>query len=308
MQTHSGMIAAPHTPMLADGSLNLRMVERQAELLIESGAIGAFVGGTTGEAASLAVDERLALANRWVETARGQLKIFVHVGHNCLSDARIMARHAAQIGADGISALAPSYFKPANVEDLVRVMAEIAAEAPALPFYYYDIPSMTGVDLPMADFLAQGAERIPNLRGMKCSNPDLVALLECLRLDGGRFEVFFGCDEMLLSALVLGVKGAVGSTYNFATPLYLRMIRAFEAGDLETARAEQAKSVALVRCLQNFGFLAAAKALMALQGVDCGPTRMPVRPLSAGEQAALRNAVARLGSNVLARPLGQTPA
>src|SRR5207253_6272092 len=93
----------------------------------------------------------------------------------------------------------------------------------------------------------------------------------------------FGYDELLLAGLTLGVRGAVGSTYNFAAPLYQRLIAAFERGDLTTARSAQLESVRMIRVLQEFGFSRASKAMMGLLGVDCGPVRLPLKPMADAE-------------------------
>src|SRR5689334_4821596 len=107
----TGLIAATHTPFHSDGSLNLAVVEAQAAHLLQHGITAAFIGGTTGESHSLTLDERRALAERWIEVTRGtKLKVIVHVGGNCLADARALATQAQKIGAAAISALAPSYF------------------------------------------------------------------------------------------------------------------------------------------------------------------------------------------------------
>ncbi|MEZ6111882.1 MAG: dihydrodipicolinate synthase family protein [Pirellulaceae bacterium] len=204
----TGLIAAVYTPFDADGELRVSMIERQAQGLIESGASGVFVAGTTGESHSLSMDERIELARRWADVVSGTpLKLVIHVGHNSLPEAVVLARQAAQIGADAIAALAPSYFKPASVEQLVDFCEPLARAAGDTPFYYYDIPGMTGVVLPMARFLEQGKSRIPTLRGMKYSNGNLPQLQECLRLGEGEFDVLFGSDEALLAALALGVRG-----------------------------------------------------------------------------------------------------
>ena len=284
-----GLIAAPHTPMGPGGEVRLETVDRQAARLAAAGVRGAFVAGSTGESHSLTMDERRALAERWARSGRERgLKVIVHVGHNAQPDARALAAHAAGLGVDAIAALAPSYFKPASADALVDFLAPVAAAAPDLPFYYYDIPALSGVSLPAPDFLRRGRARIPNLAGVKFTSSDLVQLQECLRLEGGAFDVLFGMDECLLAALALGVRGAVGSTYNFAPAIYLRIFRAFAAGDLETARAEQAKSVRLIRLLSRHGYMGAAKALMGLLGLDCGPVRPPLRALAAPEIAELR--------------------
>jgi N-acetylneuraminate lyase len=297
----TGLIPASHTPFRRDGQLNLEMVDRQAKLFLEAGMRAVFVAGTTGECASLSVDERKALCERWVDVAGDALRIAIHIGDNCQANAIALAAHARQTGVAAVAAMAPSYFKPATVHDLIEFCLPIAAEADPLPFYFYHIPGMTGVRLPMGEFLHEARFRIPNLVGLKYSHDDLVQLQVCTALDQGAFDVLFGCDEALLAGLCLGVRGAVGSTYNFAGPLYQRLIRAFESGDLATARSLQLQSAEMIQTLCEFGFMAASKAVMALMGVDCGPVRTPLHNLSHPQLDAL---VAKLGSfDVFSRPL-----
>lgn len=188
-----GLVAAPHTPFRADGALDLAVVEPQAAHLLAGGVNAAFVGGTTGECHSLTLEERTRLAGRWLEVTRGTpLEVVVHVGSNCLADARALAAQAEALGARAIAAMAPSYFKPASVDALVACCADVAAAAPGLPFYFYDIPSMTGVRFPMPDFLARAETRIPTLRGLKFTNTDLMAYQQCLSQQDGRFDVCGG--------------------------------------------------------------------------------------------------------------------
>ena len=97
-------------------------------------------------------------------------------------------------------------------------MQHIASGAPNLPFYYYHIPMLTGSTLDMVEFLTQGAKSIPNLVGLKYTDTKLYEFQNCLELAAGRFDVVWGCDEMLLGALATGGRGAIGSTYNIAAP------------------------------------------------------------------------------------------
>jgi N-acetylneuraminate lyase len=292
----TGLIAATHTPFHQDGSLNLTVVETQAAHLLKNGVKTVFIGGTTGESSSLALDERRALSQRWSEVARGtEMKVIVHVGSNCLADARVLAAQAQQLGATAISALAPSYFKPRSLDTLVACAADIAAAAPETPFYFYDIPVMTGVSFSMPDFLALAHERIPTLAGLKFTNPDLMSFQQCQRARGGAFDVPWGCDEYLLAALALGATNAVGSTYNFAAPVYRRLWRAFDAGDLATARDEQFRSVQLVAALAPLGFMGAAKATMKMLGVDVGPARLPNGNLDTTQLKQLHGDLETLG-------------
>jgi N-acetylneuraminate lyase len=291
-----GLVAATHTPFDADGELNLAAVEKQAEHLHRSGVAAVFIGGTTGESHSMTVVERLSLAERWTAVAKGSpLTIVVHVGANCLADARALAAQAQRLGTAAIAALAPSYFKPRTLETLVECCCDIVRAAPGLPFYYYDIPTLTGVSFSMPDFLDAAPSRIPTLAGIKFTCADLLGYQCCLRSQDGRYDVLWGLDEYLLAALALGGLGAVGSSYNFAAPIYLRMIGAFGKGDLITAREEQFRSVRLIRLLGEFGYMAAAKAVMEMLGVPVGPPRLPNARLPVGRREELRAALERIG-------------
>jgi N-acetylneuraminate lyase len=292
----TGLIAAVYTAMHPDGSLNLDLIPQQAHSLIASGTSGAFVCGTTGESASLTLDERRRVAECWAALDQRELAIVVHVGHNCLADCQALAAHAQSIGARAIATVAPSYFKPARLEDLVSFCAAIAAAAPGLPFYYYHIPSMTGVNFPVAEFLQMAAPRIPNLAGAKFTFEDLADLERCLRLNpADPFDILFGRDEMLLSALKLGVRGAVGSTYNFMAPRYIEIMRLMEKGDLAAAEAGQATATALINIMIRHGGMRAGKAMMKLIGLDCGPVRLPLSSLSDQEFTALRAQLEQAG-------------
>lgn len=284
-----GLVAATHTPFHPTGDLHLDVVDQQAEFLEQSGVGTVFIGGSTGESHSLTLVERLALAERWTQVVRGSgLRVVVHVGANCLADSRTLATQAQQLQATAISALAPSYFKPRSLDMLVACAAEVAAAAPTLPFYFYDIPSMTGVQFSMPEFLEKAPARIPNLAGIKFTNSDLMAYQRCLHADGGRFDIPWGVDEYLLGALAFGAQGAVGSSYNFAAPLYLKVITAFQNGDLATARKEQLRSVRLIELLAGYGYMGAAKATMGFLGIPVGPARLPNGNLTTDQMAQLR--------------------
>jgi N-acetylneuraminate lyase len=291
MKTNSdfGLIAAPLTPFHADGSLNLDPVPAYARWLHQQGVSGAFVCGTTGEGVSLTMAERLQVAEHWVRAAPAGLRVIVHVGHNALADCRQLAAHAAQIGASAVACMPPVFFKPAGVAGLVNWCAAVAAAAPGLPFYYYHIPAMTGVDLPMADFLPAASARIANFAGIKFTYEDLDDYQRCVAYADGAYAILFGRDELLLSALRIGARGAVGSTYNFAAPLYLRLIDNFVRGDAAAAEACQRQAVQMLAacCGDAWHPLAAFKWLMRAIGVDCGPPRLPIDDLTPDQQQTL---------------------
>jgi N-acetylneuraminate lyase len=288
------LIAATHTPLDESGELSLGAVSRQAAHLRAVGVDGVLVAGSTGEGPSLTGTERRRLAERWVEVGEG-LRVIVHVGHLSPLEGRALAEHAAGAGAQAICAAPPSWFPIESVEILAETCAVIAGGAPGLPFVYYHIPALSGVHLPMARLLEVVRERVPNFAGVKYTHLDPNDFRTCVRQHGGDIRLLWGCDEALLTGLELGAHGAVGSTYNFAAPLYRRLVVAHEGGDAERARALQSRAALLVETLGRHGYPAAAKALMKLLGVDCGPVRPPLVGLAPGAEIAIRRDLERIG-------------
>lgn len=292
---YTGLIAAVFSPMQADGRLNLNAVPSIADGLIEAGVKGFFVCGSTGEGALLSGSERRDMAAAYVAATRGRVPVIIHVGHNSLAEARQLAWHAQEIGADAIAAVPPNYFRPDSAQGLVGCFSELCSDTPDLPFFYYHIPSLTGVNISVVDFLTRAADHLPSLIGLKYTAPTVDEFQECLAFDGGRYTVLFGRDEMLLSGLCVGAQGGVGSTYNFAAPLYNRIIKAFNGGDIARARELQAQSIQMIRIMVRYGGVPAFKAVMGLIGLDCGPTRRPLQTLSSDQVEGLEKELDQIG-------------
>jgi len=290
-----GLIAATYTPMDDQGRLNLGPVRPTVDRLIGEGITGLYVCGSTGEGMSLTGAERREVVEAFTEAAAGRVPVIAQVGHNSVVEAAELAAHAQQAGVDVVSATAPSYFKVTSVEQLVDCMAEIAAGAPRLPFYYYHIPALTGAALDMPTFLQLAGERIANLAGLKYTSPTVHEYQACLELGSGQYDILWGCDEMLLSAWVAGARGAVGSTYNIAAPLYKRIIEAFEAGDLDEARRLQGLSVTMIRTIARWPFHSAMKEILGMIGPPCGRCRLPQPRLADDQIAELRGSLQQIG-------------
>jgi N-acetylneuraminate lyase len=282
------LIAAPFTPFHADGSLDLERIDALADRLVADGVFGAFVCGTTGEGASLTTAERMLVAARWALAVRDRLRLFVHVGHTSAADARTLAAHAQRIGADAIGCLAPYFFRPRSVEELADFCGHVASAAAGLPFYYYHLPSLTGVAFPMADFLPIAARRIPTLAGIKYTFEDVADFAACAAFDGGRFDMLFGRDELLLEGLDAGACGAIGSTYNYMASIYGRLVDAWSAGDRGTARQFQDRATRITEVMNRHGGLPAGKRIMSLSGLDCGPVRPPLVDLDTATVSRLQ--------------------
>jgi len=281
MQKLKGLIAAPFTPMNADGSLNLRIIPQYAAKLKKDGVSGVFICGTTGEGMLMSAEERMAVAESWVKEQTPDLKVIVHVGTTAYVQSKELAAHAEKIGAYAVGCMGPVFLKPERVDELVLFCAEVASAAPELPFYYYHIPTVSGVCLPMPEFLKKAGNVIPNLAGIKFTHHNMMELLQCSQMDGGKWDILHGFDEVLLCGLSMGAKAAVGSTYNYIAPLYQQIIDSFQNGARDPARHYQSQSVKFIEILIRYGGgVIGGKPVMKMIGLDCGPLRVPARNLS----------------------------
>lgn len=291
-----GLIPAVFTPFDKNGAVHLSQIQRYADKLITDGADGVFVCGSTGECSSMTLSEREQVLEAWIKAVAGRTRIIAHVGGTCQTDCIELARHAAKQGVDAVGAIAPFYFKPASVEDLVAFYKPIAEAVSPIPFYAYHMPSVTGVNLSMKEFLEKGSREISNLNGIKFTSNNFMEMLECIRLDNGRFDILNGFDEMLICGMAIGARGGVGSTYNYTLSTYRNLYNAFLAGDIERARNFQQESVEIVRIIiRHGGGVRGGKAIMNYLGIDCGDCRPPFAPYTKTEMHQLGEELSQIG-------------
>lgn len=281
MQKFEGLIAAPFTPMFQDGSVNYNSIDEYSDFLVKNHITGAFINGSTGEGVSLTSKEKQLLTEKWVSAAKDTpMKVINLVGGTSYNECIENAQHSKENGVDAIAILAPYYFKPASAGQLAEFCAKIAETVPSMPVYFYHIPVLTGCHLPMYDFLKVAGPMIPNLAGIKYTHEDFMDFLTCLHFEDGKYDMLWGRDENLLSALVLGCRSGVGSTYNYAAPLYYGIIESFDKGDLVTARKLQQQSIDMIRLLGKYGGISTGKAYMKYLGFDFGGFRLPIQNMS----------------------------
>ncbi|KAL4634744.1 N-acetylneuraminate lyase isoform X1 [Arapaima gigas] len=287
----TGLVAATFTPLTPQGDVDVSLIGPYVDYLVEQqGVRSVFVNGTTGEGLSLSVDERKDLAEEWCLRGKDKLEqVIVHVGCLSLKDSQELARHAAETGADGIAVIAPSFFKPSSPDTLRRFLQEVAAAAPELPFYYYHIPAMTGLSMRACEILEGIEDSIPSFRGLKFSGGDLMDFGQCVSKCPPHWSLLYGVDEQLLSALVMGASGAVGSTYNYLGNRVSSLLSAFDEGDLGKARTIQFQIQDIISYAVKQGFdLAVNKQLMCeVSGLPLGPPRLPLLPCSSPRAQSL---------------------
>ncbi len=282
MNRFEGLIAAPFAPMSASGDVMYDRIEGYYDFLEKNKVVGAFINGSTGEGVSLSQNEKMRIVEEWTKRAKVKktVKVITLVGGTSYVECIENALHAREQGVYGIALLAPYYFKPANAKQLAEFVSRVAEKVPELPVYFYHIPVLSGCFVPMIEFLKEAAPYIPNLAGIKYTHEDFMDFLSCTHYLDGKFDMMWGRDENMLSALILGTRAAVGSTFNYAAPIYLQMIEAFDRGDFATARKLQQQSIDMIMLLGKHGGIASGKAYMKYIGFDCGQFRLPVKNMS----------------------------
>ncbi|MDO4229700.1 MAG: dihydrodipicolinate synthase family protein, partial [Capnocytophaga sp.] len=212
------LIAATYAPMDSKGVVSTKVIPQYADFLKRNGVSGIFANGSTGDFASLSVEERKEIIEAWAEQKSPDFFITNHIGDINLNHAVELASHSAN-KVDAISTLAPFYFKP-NLDNLVFYCKTIAEAAPNVPFYYYHIPELTGANFDMTQFMQKAKEQIPTFAGLKFTQNNMIHYTQAKFYNNQEFNILFGVDEAFLPSLPLGAIGWVGSTYNHLAKLY----------------------------------------------------------------------------------------
>ncbi|MFC2319428.1 MAG: dihydrodipicolinate synthase family protein [Segatella oulorum] len=290
MEKIIGLIDAPFTPFRANGDVNLEPIAAYGAMLKKNGLQGVFINGSSGEGYMLTTDERKALAEEWVKQAPKGFKVIVHVGSCCLRESVALARHAAEIGAWGIGAMAPPFPRIGRIEELVKYCEQIAAAAPNLPFYYYHIPAFNGAFLPMLDLLKTVDGRIPNFSGIKYTYESLYEYNQCRLYANGKFDMLHGQDETILPSLAQGgAQGGIGGTTNYNGRELVAIIDAWKNGDVEAARRHQNFAQEVINVICHYrGNIVGGKRIMKLIGFDLGPNRVPFQNMTDEEEAHMK--------------------
>jgi len=280
----NGLIPAVFTPMKENGDINPAQIDKLVEYYTKQGFSGLYVLGSTGEGPLLTLEERKVIAKEYINAAPNNIKVIIQVGDDCLRNAIELAQFAKNCGADAISSLPPRYFAPQTVPELISCLKEITDRVTDLPFYYYHLPVLSGVNFDMFELIKTADREIQNFAGIKFTDTDLHRMPKCIDYKKGKYQVFHGYDETLINGLMSGAEAAIGSTYNFSAKLYNKIIENFQNGQLDEARHYQLIAINMIELLaQKYRGQPAFKAIMKILDLDCGPNRKPLQTLSKNE-------------------------
>jgi N-acetylneuraminate lyase len=232
---------------------------------------GLYVCGSTGENFLINTQSKKTILKEAAEAAKGRCKLIAHVGSNIIEEVLELSKWAKEFGYHAISAVTPYYYKftPNEVKDYYRYIADNSR----LPLNIYNIPILTGVSLSRYDFLELLSHK--NIIGIKYTSNDYY-MLERIRVECRDAYLYSGFDEILLSAAVLGIDGAIGSTYNIIGHWAKGIIEAVNNNDLDRARDIQSKMNTVIDKLIAAGLYQTIKEVLELYGVKCSGCRMPM--------------------------------
>lgn len=271
----TGIWPAFVTPIAADGSPALDVVEQLVELFVSQKLGGLYLTGSTGQWPYFTVAERQAIVERAIRVAAGRLPIIVHVGAMTTADAVALTRHAQRVGADGVSAVGPTYYGH-SVEGILAYYRAIA-EASDLPVYAYHLSSVNQMALGARQF-AQRLADIKGLAGMKITDLNLYPFGLIRSVVGERWTLFSGADELLCHAVLSGADGAIGTFYNLWGPECATGLARIVAGDVAGAtRFMQRFQVSLADVLESGGIWSFLREAMRQRfQLDIGMPRPPL--------------------------------
>jgi N-acetylneuraminate lyase len=284
-----GIIPALVTPYRADGTIHRQSLIAIVERCLADGADGFYVCGSTGEAFLLSTEERKAALETVTGAAAERALVIAHVGSIRTDEAIELARHAAGLGVDAMSAVPPFYygFRP---DEILGYYRDLLA-ACDLPMVIYNFPASSGVTLDPS--WASGLLLDPRVAAVKHTSMDLYRLerMRDLRPD---LKVLNGHDEVFLGGLALGADGAIGSTFNLLTRHFREISRRHSSGDVSGAHDLQVDVNRFIEVLIGAGVFPGIKHLLERLGIPCGPCRRPFLPLSDAAAAAVEGAWERL--------------
>ena len=279
----TGVCTALVTPFLS-GRVNYPMMEQLLARQIESGITTVVIAGTTGEAPTLTDSEKLELFLRAKEFAGDACMIIAGTGSNDTSHAVRLSTAAENCGADALLVVSP-YYNKANNAGLIAHYTAIARQV-TLPIIIYNVPSRTGLDIPVSVY--QALSEIPNIVGVKEASTSITKITQIRNACPAGFPVWGGNDDLAVPVVSLGGQGLISVVSNIKPVETAAMVNAALDGDFDSASALQAQLQPLCELLFSEVNPIPVKAAMKHIGYDCGNCRLPLGTLSNSNQEKMK--------------------
>ena len=271
----SGVCTALVTPFL-DDKINYPLVERLLYKQVQSGVRAVVLSGTTGESPTLNDAEKFALFKRAKESVGNDCMIIAGTGTNSTKHAIELSLSAQDAGVDALLVVAP-YYNKGNPEGLYTHYAAIA-DAVDIPVIIYNVPSRTGVDIPVSVY--KKLSILPNIAGVKEASSDITKIARTIAACGNELPVWSGNDDQIVPVMALGGKGVISVVSNILPTEAVAMTNAALSGDFVTAAALQCSLMPLIDLMFCEVNPIPVKYAMKKIGFDCGGCRLPLAHIS----------------------------
>ena len=290
-----GVIPALITPSDGNDRLDTAALEALVLYLLKKGVSGFYLTGSTGEGVQMDAAERNEAVERVCSIVAGRVPVIAHTGTISTRGTIELSQAARNAGADAVSSVPPFYYSFTEAEIIDYYTA--AASSTDLPFFIYNIPGTTGIDLSLT--VLSELFKHSAIAGLKFTSCDIYRMQRIIALPS-RPVVFSGSDEMAFYGLWAGAHALVGSSYNLLADTANAMYRAFEEQDFITAHQNYRLACEILNVLLQFPYPAALRKVIEWDGCPVGDPRKPFASLDSDEEKALRIAV----TDVLARHPG----
>lgn len=276
-----GIIPAFYACYDDEGNVSKERTERLCTHLFNKGVNGLYVGGSSGECIYQNLDERKATLKYVANKLRGKITLIAHVGAPSTRDSIVLAKYAAELGYDALSAIPPIYFKLPEVS-VYQYWTDII-EATELPFIIYNIPQTTGYNLSISLFKKLILN--PKVIGLKNSSMSTMDIERFKAEAGEGFVIFNGPDEQYISGRLIGADSGIGGTYGVMPELFIKAENYVVKGDFEKARRIQTDINNIIVSLTSLNghMYAVIKEILKLNQVNVGNVRPPLQPVSKEE-------------------------
>lgn len=271
----TGVCTALVTPFL-NNEVNYPMLEQLIKYQIDSGISAVVLAGTTGEAPTLSDVEKTEMIKRAKKYIGSSCTIIAGTGTNSTKHAIALSRNAELAGADALLVVSP-YYNKGNAEGLYAHFLAVA-QSVDLPIILYNVPSRTGVDIPVAVYKRLSAQ--PNIIGVKEASTDITKIARIRAACPNDFYIWSGNDDQIVPVISLGGKGVISVLSNVCPDETLDITEAALAGDFDTAAALQSDYMPLIDLLFSEVNPIPIKYAMKYAGFDCGRCRLPLGTLS----------------------------
>ncbi|TGC09780.1 4-hydroxy-tetrahydrodipicolinate synthase [Methanolobus halotolerans] len=285
-----GVLPALVTPFSKDNSIDSENFCNIVSFVEEGGVSGIVACGTTGESATLSMDEHKELIAIAMDCA--SVPVVAGTGSNNTAEAVELTKHAADVGTDGALVISP-YYNKSNTAGLLAHFKTIA-EAADIPIILYNVPSRTGQDLSV-EVIAELA-RVDNIVAVKEASGSVEKVSCILEMTADEdFIVLSGEDSLTFPIVALGGSGVVSVIANVVPDMMVKLVESTKKGDLQTAREMHFKMAPLIRALFSETNPIPVKRAMEHMGLVEGNLRLPLAPLSKENDTILKDALRGLG-------------